>query len=68
MSDKGLAIKPFKCEHCSQRLAYRKGDTLIAYGFWVDLRESRNIWCDNCNRPTRFLIAKKRQSVLSLPQ
>lgn len=66
MSDKGLKIKPFVCDHCLVVMATRRGDMLIAHGFEIELKVSHNIRCEDCGRHTRFCIAKKRQSVLKV--
>lgn len=66
MSDKGFKIKPVVCDHCLVVLALRRGDTLIARGFEVEMKKSHNILCGDCRRHTRFCIDKKRRDVVKV--
>lgn len=56
----------FKCQNCGRVMFTRRGNTIIAYGFEVELPRSHNIMCQECQEPTRFCVDRSTETVLKV--
>lgn len=52
-----------KCESCHRVMFRRRGNTIVAFGFEIDLPRSRNIRCQCGHEGTRFCVDRQQEKV-----
>lgn len=56
-------MKSVRCDACGQVMFQRRDNTIVTYGFELELAQSRNIRCSCKAGGTRFCVDRQKISV-----